>query len=129
MTNNTTFKITGTKKVIENLNREAKKLRGQKGEQALIRSAAMIRRDMDKTAPKIPVDTGNLRGSWTSRIVRGISGRVGIIMGFTASYAAKVHYAFEKRFQRPDSGPLFFESAIRRNTREILRIMADALKI
>lgn len=129
MSDKVTFKLTGTKQVINNLNKEAEKLRGIKGQQALIRSAALIRRDMDKTAPKIPVDTGNLRASWTTHLVKGFTSRVGMIMGFTANYAAKVHYSFEKKFRRPDSGPLFFESALRRNTQEILKIMRDALKI
>ena len=124
-----TFELKGTKQVIANLNKEAQKLYGPKGERALIQAAVMIRRDMDKTPPKIPVDTGNLRGSWTTILVRGFTTRVGIIMGFTANYAAKVHFSFEKTFRRPDSGPLFFTTALKRNTQQILKTFAESLKI
>lgn len=57
------IKFIGVDKVITNLNKELAKIAGlsMKG---LIRSAIIIRRDMDKTPPKIPVDIGNLRASW-----------------------------------------------------------------
>lgn len=56
--------LTGLDKVLRNLNREIKKIehRTLKG---LIRAVIVIRRDMDKTPPRVPVgDTGNLRLSF-----------------------------------------------------------------
>lgn len=55
--------LKGLNGVLSNLNKEVKKIEGRtlKG---LIRAAIIVRRDMDKTSPKIPVDTGNLRSSF-----------------------------------------------------------------
>jgi hypothetical protein len=57
------FKITGLNNVMNNLNKRINQIEGRtlKG---LIRAAIIIRRDMDKTAPLIPVDIGNLRASF-----------------------------------------------------------------
>ena len=56
-------KLAGLDKVIAKLNTEVSKIEGRtlKG---LIRAAIIVRRDMDKVSPKIPVDTGNLRQSF-----------------------------------------------------------------
>jgi hypothetical protein len=56
-------KIHGMDQVLTNLNRELKKIKGA-NLAGLISAAVVIRRDMDKTSPKIPIDTGNLRASW-----------------------------------------------------------------
>jgi hypothetical protein len=63
--------IKGFDEVIANLNAEiaAIKDRTMKG---VIKAAATIRRDMDKTPPKIPVDTGNLRASWFVVTAKGL---------------------------------------------------------
>lgn len=55
--------IKGFSNVMANLNKEIKAIEGRtvKG---MIESAIVIRRDMDKTDPKIPIDLGNLRASW-----------------------------------------------------------------
>ena len=54
--------LLGMRTVMDNLNRELLKIkaRSMKG---LIESAIIIRRDMEKTPPLIPLDTGNLRAS------------------------------------------------------------------
>jgi len=56
-------KLVGIEKVMRNLQREIKNIEGlsMKG---LIRAAIIIRRDMDKTSPLIPLDKGNLRASF-----------------------------------------------------------------
>ena len=56
-------KIQGMETVIANLNREIQKIK-RHSLQGLIRASIIIRRDMDKTQPLIPIDTGNLRASW-----------------------------------------------------------------
>lgn len=61
----TKVKLKGMEKVMKNLQKEIEKIEGftMKG---LIRSVIIIRRDMEKTAPLVPVDTGNLRASFFS---------------------------------------------------------------
>ena len=58
-----TVQILGVKEVMLNLNKELSKIVG-KSMRGLIRSAIIIRRDMDKTPPRVPVMDGNLRASW-----------------------------------------------------------------
>lgn len=59
----TKVKLKGMEMVMKNLHKEIEKIEGftMKG---LIRSVIIIRRDMDKISPLVPVDTGNLRASW-----------------------------------------------------------------
>lgn len=54
--------LEGLDAVIANLNREVSKIKGR-SLKGLIRAAIVVRRDMDKTPPLIPIDIGNLRGS------------------------------------------------------------------
>ncbi len=55
--------IKGMDVVMANLNRAIKKI--EIGSYAgMLEAAILIRRDMEKTSPKIPIDTGNLRASW-----------------------------------------------------------------
>lgn len=63
--------IKGFDEVMTNLNREIEKIKGgtMKG---LLESAEIIRKDMDKTPPTIPVDTGNLRQSWFVTTPKGV---------------------------------------------------------
>lgn len=56
-------KLKGLGKVLANLNKEVKKIEGR-SLKGLIRGGILIRRDMEETAPIIPVDLGNLRASW-----------------------------------------------------------------
>jgi len=99
----------------------------------LIDAAIIVRRDMDETPPLIPVDTGNLRSSWFTSPFYS-KGRPGVVMGFTANYAVFVHEMVDRGFEsstrqhinwnRPGSGPKFFEASLKRN---IPRIM-DSIK-
>ncbi len=54
--------LTGVDEVLRNLNDAIQKIEGasQKG---IIKAGIIVIRDMEKTSPKIPVDTGNLRSS------------------------------------------------------------------
>lgn len=63
--------IKGMDIVLSNLNREILKIKGRtlKG---LIEASIIVRRDMEYTAPSIPVDTGNLRASWFTVTATGI---------------------------------------------------------
>lgn len=112
--------IKGVDKVLKNLNktnREVKKI----SMASLIECAIVIRRDMSKTSPKVPVDLRNLEHSWFTvtataaspsptfvdddeNLMGGHTTVVGaaksetrqsktplLIMGFSANYAAAVH--------------------------------------
>ncbi len=122
-------KIHGMEKVLSNLNKEIRKLKAV-APAGLLKSAMLIRRDMDKTPPKIPVDTGNLRSSWFTDLRSyyfGISYE--LRFGFTASYAWEVHEKVGSRFRRPGAGAKFMEASIKRNSGKILDIMiAEAKK-
>ena len=67
--------LKGIDNVMRNLNKELKSIKG-KTLKGLIIAAAEIRGDMDKTPPKIPVDTGNLRASWSVVTTKGEQPRV-----------------------------------------------------
>lgn len=129
-------KIIGLAEVGKNLNREIEKIKGRtmKG---LILSAILIRIDMDKTPPLIPiaVDSGNLRQSWfTSPFYKGNG--FGLHIGFSANYALFVHEMIDEEgtgskinWNRPRSGPKFLEQSLKRNQKEILQIIAKHSKI
>lgn len=132
--------IHGLDQLNRNLNKELEKnkLQSLSGFQ---RVAAMIRADMEKTPPLVPVGkTGNLRGSWFNEFMTDIVTRnVGMRFGFSANYAFYVHERVEGapwgdgvvgkvNWNRPGSGPKFLESAIKRNTDRILQIMKEEIQ-
>ena len=127
--------IKGTDIVLANLNREVMKIKARTGA-GLIEAAIFIRRDMDKTSPLIPIGpTGNLRASWFTNPIRGIGKKmIALLMGFNANYAVFVHEMVDKEskkinWSRPGSGPKFFEKALKRNHKKILRIIGTNARI
>ena len=46
-----------------------------------------------------------------------------VALGFSANYAAKVHEAVNVKFKKEGSGAKFLESALDRNTKEILEVI------
>lgn len=156
------IKLKGLEKVLSNLNTEVKKIKNQT-EAGMIRASIIIRRSMEDSPPKIPVDTGNLRASYFTVVSSGKTGkgkaskfkgkqakklasehnlvREGLaakvhgetsptlILGFTASYAFYVHEMIGATFQRPGAGSKFLEKAIKRNKKEILRVIQQEAKI
>jgi hypothetical protein len=126
--------LQGMSTVMSNLNKEILKIeaRSMKG---LIEAAIIIRRDMDKTSPTIPVDTGNLRGSWFTEAIK-VKGMSGLLIGFSANYAVFVHERVEGSewgkgtvgkvdWNREGSGPKFLEAALTRNEKLILQTIRD----
>jgi len=115
---------------MRNLNVEIQKIKGR-SMKGLILAVAEIRRDMDKTPPLIPIDTGNLRGSWFTTPFYHIT-TPGIMFGFSANYAWFVHEMVDKgkkiNWNRPNSGPKFLEAALKRNEKKILEIIAQESK-
>ncbi len=113
--------------IINNMNKQVKAIenRTMKG---LLRATVPVRRSMDKTAPKIPIDTGNLRSSWGITTYKE-GGESAVIMGFSANYAAKVHEMVGARFKRPGAGAKFFQAAIHESEDEMLRVIREEAKI
>ena len=117
--------LQGMKAVITKLNAEILKIeaRSMKG---LIEASIIIRRDMEKTPPLVPVgETGNLRASWFTSPIK-VTGMPGLLIGFNANYAIFVHEMVDKEgkkinWNRPGSGPKFFEAALSRNAKLILQ--------
>ena len=120
--------ILGLDKVGANLNKEILKIKGR-SMKGLIEAAAFIRRDMEQTDPKIPVDTGNLRASWFTTTIRQTVNIFGVLMGFTANYAVWVHEMVDAVFKRPGAGAKFFEYALKRNKQKILEIIRNNARI
>jgi hypothetical protein len=55
-----------------------------------------------------------------------------IVIGFGANYSAAVHEMYGKgdiTWTRPNSGPKYFESAVKRNKDKIIKTIADNAKI
>ena len=56
--------------------------------------------------------------------------KITLILGYTANYALFVHENLKARkWSKPGSGPKWFEYAMKRNTKKIIRIVADNAKI
>lgn len=118
--------LIGTRVVINNL-RRVDDVVAQSAMRGLIKASVVIMRDMEKTPPIIPIDTGNLRASrFTTSHWEGKNPRV--VLGFSAYYAVFVHENLEaKNWSRPGSGPKFLEAAIKRNEAEVKRILVEEI--
>jgi len=137
-------KITGVETVTANLRKEILQIKGR-SMAGLIKSGIIIRRDMEKTQPLTPVDTGNLRASWVTGSFNTIKGPSHTI-GYSANYALWVHENTGAQFSgrkptkrkgkksvfpggRPGSGALWFQKAIERNYAKILQTIRDNAKV
>lgn len=116
------FSFAGFDSVVNNMNKLISELpaRTMAG---LIKAAIELRADMDRTAPVIPVDTNNLRASWSTNPFYITPDQPAITCGFTARYAAYVHEMIGANFKRPGAGAHFFSAAIKRNEQRILQIL------
>jgi len=119
--------LSGFDDVLKNLNKELKGIEGNTMP-GLLEAAAFLRKDMDKTPPLIPLDIGNLRDSWAVVPLQA-KAKPAVLMGFTANYALYVHEMMDSggkkiNWSRPNSGPKFFEAAIKRNVKKIIEIIA-----
>lgn len=127
------FRLEGMKELMHNINKELESIKGRTAK-GMILAAIHVRRDMDKTEPKIPVDTGKLRASWFAENVKGRHGPA-VLMGFSANYAVWVHENLESKnkkeinWNRQGSGPKFFQDSLLRNRNEIIKIIADNAQV
>ena len=116
-------KVKGLDKIISNLNKKVVKMESA-SMRGLIKAVIHIRREMDKTPPLIPIDFGNLRGSFFSNPIY-LNGKPVIHFGFSANYAWYVHEMIDPgiNWSRPGSGPKFLEAHLKANEKEILEII------
>ena len=118
-------KVKGLDKIVKNLNKKVNEY--EKTSMAgLIKAVIYIRREMDLTPPLIPIDFGNLRGSFFSNPIY-LKGKSVVQFGFTASYAWFVHEKIDPgiNWKRPGSGPKFLEAHLKANEKEILEIIKN----
>lgn len=142
--------ITGIETVMKGLNGKMVEFQIN-GVRGMRNAAGFIRGEMERSAPKVPVDTGNLRASWFIESIRASKNRVGVKFGFSANYAVYVHEMVDadftsprKRYQRTHgqrtkakgvyrpragAGAKFLESHLKRNVYKILLIMRDKMTI
>jgi hypothetical protein len=89
--------VKGLDKVLKNLNKEIQGIEGR-SMKGLIRASVIVRRSMDNTSPKIPVDTGNLRSSWF--VVTSKGGTPGGGGGFKGAEAGEMVEQHERMKER-----------------------------
>ncbi len=121
------------------------------GTRGLRGAAGFIRREMEMTPPKVPVDTGNLRASWFIEAFKTRKNKSVVKFGFNANYAVYVHEMVDADFSSPrmrgarthggrskkkgmytpreGAGAKFLESAIKRNVFKILLIIRNKMTI
>jgi hypothetical protein len=83
-------RLKGIQDVTQGLNAALAQIRG-KSKKGLIEASIIIRRDMEKTSPTIPIDTGNLRASWFSVIGKGNVANSGGFKGKDAGKEKALH--------------------------------------
>ena len=109
--------LTGLNQVLANLNKEIRGIEGRTAK-GLREAARLVRRDAQK---RVPVDTGKLKASAYTRMIKGSSGP-GTEIGFTAAYAIFVHERMDLRHAVGTAK--FLQYALSNNTKEIVDIIA-----
>ncbi len=121
-------KLQGMDRVMRNLQIELDKIKIGSAA-GLVEAVEFIHADTEKTPPVTPVDTGNLRSSWSTRFFRRSKQSV-IIFGYSANYALYVHEMIGPiNWSRPNSGSKWLQYAIQRNVDRIFYIIAGNTKI
>ncbi len=91
-----TWGLKGEEVVMKNLNQQLEQITA-KSMGGLIKAAAFIRRETEKTPPLTPVDLGNLRASWfvvsAERVASGMKKSAGAFKGRKATEIAANHNA------------------------------------
>lgn len=139
--------LKGLDTVLKNLNREIKAIEGRSLKGMLL-AVAEIRKDIDSVPPLVPIGpsaaqvealkkigiyreqgTGNLRASWFAEPLNFPIGPA-VIFGHSANYAAYVHEMIgATHWSRPNAGPKWLQSHIRRTKERTLRIIAENARI
>lgn len=123
------FRLEGIENVTANINKVLMGMQGR-GHQGLRSAAEYVLSDADRTPPKVPHDTGNLRSSRFTEPFTSPDGDPFVVLGYHANYAAAVHEMLQSpsglpiNWQRPGSGPKFLEASLKRNSDKIVAIVA-----
>jgi len=121
-------KFAGMDRVISNLQKELNGIRIGSAH-GLVEAVEFIHAETERTPPLTPVDTGNLRSSWSTMFFRK-AGQSVIIFGYSANYALYVHEMIGPiNWSRPNSGAKWFQYAINRNVSRILYFIQINAKI
>ena len=121
-------RMQGMDVVMGNLQKELNKMKIGSA-QGLVEAVEFIHAETERTPPLTPVDTGNLRSSWSTRFFRKNKQSV-IIFGYSANYALYVHEMIGPiNWSRPNSGAKWFQHAIYRNVSRILYFIQINAKI
>jgi len=115
--------LTGTDKVLRNLNKEIKGIRGRTKAGLMAAGLVVKRRSMIRT----PVDTGNLINS-AYITPTGTRTKPGVEIGYTASYAPYVH-EIQRSYKKPGSSWKFLEKALKESVKDIVQIIRDHARI
>jgi len=119
--------VKGLDNILRNINKKVDAMQ-KKTMKGLIQAAIVVRRDMDKTSPLIPVgETGNLRLSYFT-LPKPSKLKPVLVMGFTADYAWYVHEMVGAKFKRSGAGAKFLEAALNRNRQEVLKAIRDEVR-
>lgn len=116
--------ISGIDKVLRNLNREIKAIKGR-SRQGMHMAALIVK---GTALPLTPIETGNLRGSWFSHPLQQ-GDNIGVELGYGegASYAVYVH---ERTELHHDVGQAkFLEEALKREEKRILEILRKTVHV
>ena len=116
--------LEGSSTVVRNLNSALKNVDlSCKG--AMHAALLMVRR---AATPLTPVDTGDLRRSVGTRVIsQGHCGYTGLIY-YTSDYAPYVH-EINKRYRAPGTQWKFLETALQRESNNILRLFGSKLQM
>ena len=112
------FNITGVNKVLGKLKATSTVLSVEVGAR-LMMAGLFVQRESMKI---VPVDTGNLKGTASTRNVGGIGWATDIVVAYSAEYAVMVHENLTAR-HKPGKRAKFLESIIREKRKEILAIV------
>ena len=91
-----------------------------------VRAAALLIRG---EAQRItPIDTGNLKASAFTRVVRE-GNLVRGVVGYQAAYAPFVHEMIDAQFQSPKAEPRFLARAMMRNRSRALALIRGEVRV
>jgi len=86
-----------------------------------------------KDNPKTGVKAGRMKKDHTALKMqaKGMTGGTEpvVITGFSAFYAAPVHEMQAVRFKREGAGPFYFKTHFERNSKQIVQVIADNVRI
>lgn len=114
----------GTAVVLANINKEIEGLR-TKSRKAMRGATLSIK---SKTLPLTPVDTGDLRGSWSAEVFEAEDGFASAEFGFTVAYAPYVH-EIDKIYKAPGTGWKFLERGMQAAATDVLKWFGKSLDL